>query len=253
MMGIVHHAVAHRHGMWTHEHHQHGPHRHPRLPFRSVDQVERDHHHTNGEHGHTHGLVEPSIVRSREGVRVVVASLAVLALTAALQAVVFMLSGSVALLSDLIHNAGDALTAIPLGAAFIAANRKWERWSGYAVVATIFASACVALYEAVNRLIHPENLDYLGALAVAGLVGFIGNEIAAQVRLRGGRRLDSPALVADGHHARLDGFVSLGVIVSAVAVAAGIEIADPLVSLAITALILRITWQAWHTIRSDRG
>jgi cation diffusion facilitator family transporter len=239
--------------MWTHEHHQHGPHRHPRLPFCSVDQVEHHHQHTNGEHGHAHGLVDPSIVRSREGVRVVVASLAVLALTAVLQAVVFMLSGSVALLSDLIHNAGDALTAIPLGAAFIAANRKWERWSGYAVVATIFASACVALYEAVNRLIRPESLDYLAALAVAGLLGFIGNEIAAQVRLRGGRRLDSPALVADGHHARLDGFVSLGVIVSALAVAAGFEIADPLVSLAISALILRITWQAWHTIRSDRG
>ncbi len=180
------------------------------------------------------------------------ASLAVLGLTAVLQVVVFVLSGSVALLSDLIHNAGDALTAIPLGIAFIAANRRWERWSGYAVVATIFASACVAAYEAVNRLIHPESLDYLVALAGAGGIGFLGNEIAARIRLRGGRKLDSPALIADGHHARVDGFVSLGVIVSAVGVAAGIKIADPLVSLAITALILRITWQAWNTIRSDR-
>jgi cation diffusion facilitator family transporter len=182
----------------------------------------------------------------------VAASLAVLGLTAALQAVVFVLSGSVALLSDMIHNAGDALTAIPLGIAFIAANRQWERWSGYAVVATIFASACVAAYEAVNRLIHPEQLDYLLALACAGVIGFIGNEVAARIRLRGGRRLDSPALIADGHHARVDGFVSLGVIVSAVGVAAGFDAADPLVSLAITALILRITWQAWGTIRSDR-
>lgn len=183
------------------------------------------------------------------------ASLAAWGLTAALQMVVFVLSGSVALLSDLIHNGGDALTAIPLGIAFVAANKRWERWSGYAVVATIFVSAGVATYEAVNRLMHPEQLDYLVALAFAGVIGFIGNEIAARIRLRGGRTLDSPALVADGHHARVDGFVPLGVVVSAAGVAAGtgIAIADPLVSLAITALILRITWQAWHTIRSDRG
>ena len=181
------------------------------------------------------------------------ASLAALGLTAALQMIVFVLSGSVALLSDLIHNGGDALTAIPLGIAFVAVNKRWERWSGYAVVATIFASACVAAYEAVNRLIHPEKLDYLVVLALAGLIGFIGNETAARIRLHGGRTLESPALVADGHHARVDGFVSLGVVVSAAGVATGIAIADPLVSLAITALILRITWQAWHTIRSDRG
>lgn len=249
--GDMHCAVAHRHGMWTHEHHQHGPHRHPRLPFRSVDPT--DHDHSRGQHGngHTHGLVDPSIVRSREGVRVVAASLAVLGLTAGLQLVVFVLSGSVALLSDLIHNGGDALTAIPLGVAFIAVNRRWERWSGYAVVVTIFASAGFAAYEATNRLIRPEKLDYLPALACAGVIGFIGNEIAARIRLRGGWALDSPALVADGHHARLDGFVSLGVILSALGVGAGIDIADPLVGLAITALILRITWQAWHTIRSD--
>ncbi len=117
----------------------------------------------------------------------------------------------------------------------------------------IFASACVAAFEAVNRLIHPEQLDYLVALACAGAIGFLGNEIAARIRLRGARKLDSATLVADGHHARVDGFVSLGVIASALGVAAGIEIADPLVSLAITALILRITWQAWNTIRSDRG
>jgi Co/Zn/Cd efflux system component len=248
--GQVHHTAAHRHGIWTHEHHQHGPHRHPRLPFRSVEtHHDRDVHHRS-EHGHTHGLVDPSIVRSRDGVQVVAASLAVLGITAVLQMAVFALSGSVALLSDLIHNAGDALTAIPLGIAFVAANRRWERWSGYAVVATIFASACVAAYEAVDRLVHPEQLDYLVALAAAGVIGFVGNEVAARIRLRGGRRLDSRALTADGHHARVDGCVSLGVIVSAVAVAAGVEMADPLVSLAITALILRITWQAWQTIRS---
>ncbi len=174
-------------------------------------------------------------------------------LTAALQLVVFVLSGSVALLSDLIHNAGDALTAIPLGIAFLAANRRWEHRSGYVVVTVIFASACVAAFEAVNRLIHLENLDHLVLLALAGVIGFVGNEIAARIRLRGGRRLDSAALIADGHHARVDGFVSLGVIVSALGVAAGFEIADPLVSLAITGLILRITWEAWNTIRAEHA
>jgi cation diffusion facilitator family transporter len=161
-----------------------------------------------------------------------------------------MVSSSVALLADLIHNAGDALTAIPLGIALFAANRDWERRSGYAVVAVIFASACVAATEAVLRLIHPESLDHLVVLGIAGLVGFTGNELAARIRLRGGEALESRALVADGHHARIDGFVSLGVVVSAIAVGAGIAVADPLISLAITALILRITWQAWNTMRT---
>ena len=161
------------------------------------------------------------------------------------------MSSSVALLADLIHNAGDALTAIPLGIAFILQSRRGERWAGYAVVATIFASACVAGYEAIDRLINPRPLDYLTALALAGLIGFLGNELAARVRLSAGRRLDSAALIADGHHARVDGYVSLGVIGSAAVVAVGFERADPLIGLAITALILRITWQAWRTIRDQ--
>jgi cation diffusion facilitator family transporter len=174
--------------------------------------------------------------------------LAILAVTAALQAMVFALSGSVALLADLVHNVGDALTAIPLGVAFVLRSRRGERWAGYAVVATIFASACVAGIEAIDRLIHPHHLDYLIVLALAGVIGFLGNELAAGVRLTAGRRLDSAALVADGHHARVDGYVSLGVVASAVVVALGFERADPLIGLAITALILRITWQAWRTI-----
>ena len=159
-----------------------------------------------------------------------------------------MLSGSVALLADLIHNGGDALTAIPLAIAFLARSVRGERWAGYAVVLTIFVSAVVAAAESVDRLFHPQHLDYLLPLALAGLIGFVGNELAARVRLRAGARLDSPALVADGHHARVDGFVSLGVIASAGVVWAGVRIADPLIGLAITALILRITWQAWQTI-----
>jgi cation diffusion facilitator family transporter len=207
-------------------------------------------HHHNGEHGHTHGLVDRSIVRSRGGVRAVSLSLAILASTAALQAVVFMLSGSVALLADLIHNGGDALTAIPLGIAFLARSERGERWAGYFVVLTIFTSATVAAIEAIDRLIHPRSLDYLGALAVAGAIGFIGNELAARVRLRAGAKLDSPALIADGQHARIDGFVSLGVVASAAVVALGVKIADPLIGLAITAVILRIAAQAWRTIRA---
>jgi cation diffusion facilitator family transporter len=241
-------TLAHRHGLWTHTHHHHGPHRHAQLPFRSTAKVD-DHDHQH-DHGHTHGRVDRSIVRSRAGVRAVSISLAVLAITAALQAVVFSLSGSVALLADLIHNGGDALTAIPLAIAFLAGSARGERWAGYAVVSTIFGSASVAAYEAVDRLIHPEHLEYLGALALAGLIGFLGNEIAARVRLRAGDRLDSPALIADGHHARIDGFVSLGVVASAGVVALGVRIADPLIGLAITALILRITWQAWTTVHA---
>jgi cation diffusion facilitator family transporter len=250
-------TLAHRHGIWTHTHHHHGPHRHAQLPFQSTaEPADHDHDpdqgHTHGHaHGHTHGRVDRSIVRSRAGVRAVSISLAVLAVTAALQAIVFVLSGSVALLADLIHNGGDALTAIPLAIAFLVGSRRGERWAGYAVVLTIFGSASVAAYEAVDRLIHPEHIEYLGALALAGLIGFLGNEIAARVRLRAGDRLDSPALVADGHHARIDGFVSLGVVASAGVVGLGVKIADPLIGLAITALILRITMQAWRTVHAD--
>jgi cation diffusion facilitator family transporter len=119
------------------------------------------------------------------------------------------------------------------------------------VVLVILGSAVIAGVEAVERLIHPRALDHLGLLALAGIIGFLGNEAAARVRLRVGTRLHSPALMADGHHARIDGIVSLGVLVAAAAVAAGIPRADPVVGLAISALIFCITWQAWRTIRAD--
>jgi cation diffusion facilitator family transporter len=250
----MHHSVEHRHGPWWHDHHASGPHRHVRLPIRSVDgprhhHHREPHHHDDEHHVHSHGRIDPSIARSREGVRAVAWSLAILGLTAALQAIVFALSGSVALLADLIHNGGDALTAVPLGFAFWLRSERGERWAGYAVVVTIFASATLAGIEAVERLIHPRELTHLPILAAAGIIGFVGNELAARVRLRAGRRLDSPALVADGHHARGDGFVSLGVVVAAGLVAVGVPRADPIVGLAITALILRITLQAWRTVR----
>jgi cation diffusion facilitator family transporter len=200
-------------------------------------------------HGHSHGLVEPSIVRSREGMKAVSSSLGVLGAAALAQAAVFILSGSVALLADLIHNAGDALTAVPLGIAFFLRSARAERLAGFAVVLAIFFSACVALYETIVRLIHPQNLSHLWLLAAAGMIGFVGNEIAARVRLRAGKRLASPALIADGNHARVDGFVSLGVIASAALVALGAPIADPLVGLAITFVILRIAWDSLRTVR----
>jgi cation diffusion facilitator family transporter len=194
--------------------------------------------------------VDPSIVRSHAGVRAVSISLAVLAATAGAQVVVYVISGSVALLADLIHNFGDALTAIPLGIAFLLRSRRGEKLAGLGVVLAIFVSACVALAETIQRLVHPQHLSHLWALAGAGVIGFAGNEVAAVVRLRAGRRLTSPALVADGMHARIDGLVSLGVVASAGAVALGARIADPLIGLAITLVILRITWQAWRTVRA---
>src|SRR3954465_16044674 len=200
-------------------------------------------------HGHSHGLVHGSIKRSRAGVRAVALALLVLALTAAAQAVIFALSGSVALLADLIHNAGDAATAIPLGIAFALRSGRAERWAGLAVVVAIFVSACVAGYEAIHRLIEPADVGYLGALAAAGALGVVGNAIAALIRTRPGRQLDSPALIADGAHARADAYVSLVVVASAAVVAIGLPVADPLIGLAITLVILRITLDSWRTVR----
>jgi cation diffusion facilitator family transporter len=213
--------------------------------------LEHEHDHNgHGGHGHSHGLVDPSIKRSRAGVRAVLISLAVLGLAAIAQAVIFVLSGSVALLADLIHNFGDALTAVPLGIAFVMRSERAERTAGLFVVLAIFISACVAGVEAIQRLIHPSPPTHLWALAAAGAIGYIGNFIAAKVRLGAGRRLDSPALVADGNHAAADAYVSLSVIASAIVVALGAPIADPLIGLAITLVILRITWQSWNTVRA---
>jgi cation diffusion facilitator family transporter len=206
-------------------------------------------HDHDAVHGHSHGLVDASITRSREGLRVVGVSLAILTVTALIQAAIYLATDSVALLADLIHNAGDALTAVPLAAAFLLRSQRAERAAGIAVVLTILASAVTAAVFAVERIINPLAPDHLLALALAGATGVIGNAVAAHIRLAGGRRLHSPALVADGHHARSDAIVSLGVILSAAAVALGAPIADPLIGLAITGLILHITWQSWQTVR----
>jgi cation diffusion facilitator family transporter len=193
-------------------------------------------------------LVDRSIVRSRSGIRAVALSLGVLGLTALAQAAIFLVSGSVALLADLVHNFGDALTAVPIGVAFALRSFRAEKLAGYAVVLAIFVSACVAAFESIQRLIEPEEISHLPLLAAAGAVGFAGNEIAARIRLRAGRRLDSAALVADGKHARVDGFVSLGVVASAILVALGAQAADPVLGLAISLVILKITWDSWRLV-----
>jgi divalent metal cation (Fe/Co/Zn/Cd) transporter len=252
-------AEAHRHGRRVHSHSHTGPHRHLRLGLRRSEPAtcEHDdlrHEHAHGvEHNHSHGLIDDSIKRSREGIHAVSLSLAVLGLTAAAQTAVFIASGSIALLADLIHNYGDALTAVPLGIAFALHSRVAERRAGLAVVAAIFISACVAGAEAVGRLIHPSTPGHLLVLALAGALGYAGNFIAARIRLSAGRRLDSPALIADGHHARADAYVSLAVIASAVVVALGAPAADPLIGLGIALIILRITWQSWGTVRRDHS
>ncbi|HEV2975769.1 MAG TPA: cation diffusion facilitator family transporter [Solirubrobacteraceae bacterium] len=239
---------AHRHGALRHVHPHLGPHGH--LPHRDHDDQHNTHDdHGEHAHGHSHGLVHDSIKRSREGVRTVTIALAILASTAVVQALVFVLTGSVALLADLIHNGGDALTAIPLGIAFALRSERAERLAGLAVVAAIFISACVAAYEAILRLIHPSTPGHLLALAIAGVVGFAGNSLAAVVRTRAGRRLDSPALLADGEHASVDAYVSLAVIASAVAIAAGAPVLDPVIGLGMTVVILRITREGWRTVR----
>jgi cation diffusion facilitator family transporter len=200
-------------------------------------------------HVHGHGLVDPATKRSRGGLIAVGWALLVLGLTALAQAAIFVISGSVALLADLIHNVGDAATAFPLAIAFALRSARAERWAGLAVVLAIFVSACVAGYEALARLLDPREPDHLAALAAAGVLGFAGNWIAAVIRTRAGRRLRSAALIADGEHARADAYVSLAVVAGAAAVAAGLGVADPLIGLAITVVILRITWHSWQTVR----
>lgn len=209
------------------------------------------HHHHHKEHGHSHGLVEPSIVRSKEGVTAVSVSLVVLLIASILQFILFRLSHSVALLTDVIHNAGDAMTAIPLGLAFFFQSKKGERWAGYCVVMVILISAVIALWQVIEKFIHPHTPSHLMWLFVAGVIGVIGNEIAAVIRWRAGKRLDSPALIADGNHAKADGYVSAGIIVSTILVSLGLPIADPIIGLVITVLILHSTWQSWQTIRKS--
>ncbi|KPI15340.1 cation diffusion facilitator family transporter [Actinobacteria bacterium OK074] len=195
--------------------------------------------------------VDSAMESSAEGMRALWISLSVLGTTAVFQVIVVVLSGSVALLGDTIHNAADAMTALPLGVAFVlgrrAATRRFtygygraEDLAGIAIVLTIAASAALAAYEAVDRLLDPRDISHLPVVAIAAVVGFIGNEWVARYRINVGRKIGSAALVADGLHARTDGFTSLAVLLGAGGAAIGWQLADPIVGLAITAAILLV-------------
>ena len=212
-------------------------------------------------HEHTHGAVDPSIATSERGIWAVKWSFVALFVTALVQLGVVLLSGSVALLSDTIHNFGDAATAVPLWIAFALArlgtSRRFpygygrvEDIAGVVVVLIILFSALVAGYQAIERLINPQPVGFLGALAAAALVGFLGNEAVAIFRIRVGRQIGSAALVADGYHARTDGWTSLAVLVGAVGVWLGYPLADPIVGLLIAAAILVIVWQSGKMVFS---
>jgi len=213
-----------------------------------------DHHHEHDHshsHEHSHGLVSEDIVRSKEGIHAVSLSLVVLCITAVVQVIIFFATNSVSLLADMIHNFGDAMTAIPLAIAFWMRNKPTEKYAGYFVVATIFVSACVTVFEAVQRIFIPEQVTNVPALFLAGIVGFAGNEIAAVIRIRAGHHIHSSALIADGNHARIDGIVSLAVVASAVLVYFGLQVADPVIGLLITVVLLRIAWHSFETIRNE--
>jgi cation diffusion facilitator family transporter len=203
-------------------------------------------------HSHdTTDRVDPALAASREGLRALWISFVLLLLTAAAQAVVVLVTGSVALLSDTLHNLADALTAVPIAIAFLvgrrAATRRYtygfgraEDLAGLVVVVVIAASAASAAWAAIQRLREPQEIELVGAVAAAGFVGFLGNEAVARYRIRVGRRIGSAALVADGLHARTDGFTSLAVLLSALGVALGWPEADPIVGLVITVAILYV-------------
>ncbi|MER8563165.1 cation diffusion facilitator family transporter [Mesorhizobium sp. M0578] len=214
-----------------------------------------DHGDGDGGHGHTHGVIDPTIATTTRGIWAIKWSFVVLAVTAALQLVVVFLSGSVALLADTIHNVGDAVTAIPLWIAFMLVRRRpsktftyglgrVEDLAGIVIVLIILFSAIVAGYEAIDRLINPRPIAFLGWVAIAGLIGFIGNEAVAVFRVRVGREINSAALIADGYHARTDGFTSLAVVLGAIGVWLGFPLADPIIGLLITVAIFAIVWQS---------
>ena len=222
------------------------------------DPHDHPHDHSAG-HGHTHGIVDPSITTNDRGLWAIKWSFVGLATTAVLQLVVVFLSGSVALLADTIHNFGDAATAIPLGIAFWFARKKpseqftfgygrVEDLAGLAIVLTILASAIVAGYESIERLLHPQGISYLGAVIAASIIGFLGNEAVAIFRIRVGQEINSAALIADGYHARVDGWTSLAVLFGAVGVWLGYPLADPIIGLLITAAIFGIVIQSGKSI-----
>lgn len=225
----------------------------------SHDREDRDHPRGSGENHQAHGVIDPSITTSEKGIWAVKWSFVILFTTALTQVVVVWFSDSVALLADTIHNFGDAATAVPLWVAFALArwkpNKRFsygygrvEDFAGAAVVLMIAASAIVAGYETAHRFLHPQSIDYLWAVAGASLFGFIGNEAAAVIRIRTGIQIKSAALIADGYHARVDGLTSLAVLFGAFGVWLGYPLADPIVGLLITIIIVHIMWQSGKSV-----
>ncbi|MHB1927820.1 MAG: cation diffusion facilitator family transporter [Acidimicrobiales bacterium] len=242
------HGSAHDHSHGSRHSHDHGgAHDHTLRdgPAGFVRRLLRPHSHDHAD------SIDDALVGSRAGMRALVISLSGLLVTAALQLIVFSLSGSVGLLADTIHNFADAFTALPIGLALVVARRaptrrytygfgRAEDLSGLAVVLVIAGSAVIAAWQSIDRLVHPQRLSHLSLVAAAGAIGFVGNELAAHYRIRIGRRIGSAALVADGYHARTDGLTSLAVVVGAAGVVLGWRAADPIVGLAITVAILAV-------------
>jgi cation diffusion facilitator family transporter len=263
------HGSARRRARLVTDHHGHEGHAHHHDEHPPDEHEHDDHEHDDHEHGPPQGLVgrlrhlvtphshdaalavDPELEASRRGTRALLISFLGLTATAVLQALVFLVSGSVALLVDTIHNGADALTAVPIAVAFTLGRRaptrrytygygRSEDLAGIVVVVVIAASAVLAAVEAVRRLAHPQDLDHLGLLALAGAIGFMGNEAVARYRISVGRDIGSAALVADGLHARTDGFTSLAVVVSALGAWAGLARADPVVGLLIVLAVLAV-------------
>ena len=231
-----------------------------------------DHHHETGgqsrhrhkyptRHDHSHGIVDPSIATTTDGLWAVKWSFVVLMITALLQVAVVVVSGSVGLLADTVHNFGDAATAIPLGIAFLFARKRSNRrftfgygrvedLAGATIVFVILFSAIVAGYESIDRLFHPQDVSHLWAVAVASVIGFLGNEGVAVFRIRVGRRIGSAALIADGQHARVDGWTSLAVLFGVFGVWLGYPLADPIAGLIITIAIFGIVVQSGKQVFS---
>lgn len=231
-----------------------------------AEHADHDHDHSHGEHRHPTGLkgflhglfvphshdavdsIDDALEANKSGIRALKISLLILLATTVLQAIVVVFSGSVALLADTVHNFSDALTAVPLWVAFIlgrrAASRRYtyglgraEDLAGLFIVFVVALSAIVAAWQSIDRILHPQPLDNIGWVIAAGIIGFLGNEIVAIYRIRVGQRIGSAALVADGIHARTDGFTSLAVVAGGIGVFLGFPLADPIVGLIISAAI----------------
>lgn len=213
----------------------------------------------HAHHAHLHGFADPAYLSTARGLWALKWSFAILGAGAIVQLAIVMLSGSVALLADMIHNLADAATAVPLAVAFIAVRReptarfthgygRLEDLAGIAIVMVILASAVAVAYEAAIRLVTPRAVTMLPAVAAAGLVGFAANEAVAKLRIGVGREIHSAALVADGNHARADGLASLAVTAGAAMVGLGYPLADPIIGLGIAAMIVAVVWRSAATV-----